>query len=268
MTLASQKKECLRKVLREMGSTLVAFSGGVDSSLLLRVAKDEMEGKIEAVTIRSAFHPKWEIDEAIEWAKALDVPHRLMDCAPLEDDELKANRRDRCYRCKRMIMGRLVDLAREGEFNWVIEGTNASDRVENRAGMKALSELGVRSPLREAGLSKADIRLWAREMDMPHWDRPPRACLATRIPTGQRITKSKLDAIDRAEERLRALGFHQFRARYHGQAVRIEVGGDQIARLFDNDLRSRVIDDMVSIGFRNVWVDLKGYKSSEDATFA
>jgi uncharacterized protein len=156
-------------------------------------------------------------------------------------------------------MGQLIEVARREGLAWVMEGSHAGDRVEDRPGMRALEELGIRSPLREAGLLKSEIRQWARALGIVHWDRPPRACLATRIPMGQRLTLGKLDRVDRAESVLRGLGFRQFRARHHGRSVRIQVAPDEVARLLQDGVRRRVIEGMGSAGFRDVWVDLIGY---------
>lgn len=253
------KRALLREILREMDPALLAFSGGVDSSLLLHVAWGELKGKVEAVTLRSPLHHTWEVEEAISKARKLGVPYRLLNCGQLEDPQFVANRSDRCYRCKTKIMSQLLAIAKAGGYAWVMEGSHAGDRPEERPGMRALAELGVRSPLREAGLIKEEIRLWAKELGIPNWDRPPMACLATRIPTGQRITLGKLHRVAQAEDCLRELGFRQFRARYHGKAVRIQVGSDEVGRMMDVGLRRRVIHRMDCIGFRDVWVDLRGY---------
>jgi uncharacterized protein len=240
------RKLLLREILREMGSALLAFSGGVDSALLLNVARGALTENLLAVTFQSALNPPLEVEEAVSEANRLGVPHRLMKFEPLSDSLFAANRSDRCYRCKRAVMSRLVDLAKAQGYSWVVEGSHAGD-------------LGIRSPLREAGIDKDEIRLWARELEIPHWDRPPMACLATRIPTGRRITLGKLHRVAQAEDCLRRMGFRQFRARHHGRAVRVQVGQEEVGRILEEGLRRRMIREMTSAGFREVWIDLRGY---------
>ncbi len=254
-----EKKRVLRGILRGMGSGLVAFSGGVDSTLLLHVAREELPGGVESVTLSTPLQSSWEVLEAVDTAKALGVPHLVLESRHWEDPVFSKNRSDRCHRCKWLVMSQLVEIARAQGLACVMDGSHAGDRREERPGMRALEELGIRSPLREAGLEKSEIRFWARELGIPHWDRPPRACLATRIPTGERITLRKLDRVRAAEDRLREMGFRQFRARYRGRAVVIEVGQGEVGALVEEDLRGRVVEEMQSVGFRHVWVDLRGY---------
>jgi uncharacterized protein len=157
----------------------------------------------------------------------------------------------------------LQAYARDRDLAVVAEGTHAGDRAEDRPGLKALSEFGIRSPLREAGLVKREIREWARELGLHNWDRPPRACLATRIPTGKPITRGKLKRVERAEEVLRRMNFRQFRARHHGRSVRIQVGSEEVARLTQEKIRRELIREMEQAGYTGVWIDLKGYGASE-----
>lgn len=254
-----EKKRALRSILRGMGSGLVAFSGGVDSTLLLNVAREELPGQVQSVTLSSPLQSSWEVSEAVDTARALGVPHLVLESGHWQDPLFSRNKPDRCHRCKWLVMSQLVEVAMREGLACVMDGSHAGDRKEERPGMRALEELGIRSPLREAGLEKSEIRSWARELGIPHWDRPPRACLATRIPTGEKITLRKLDRVRAAEDRLRDMGFRQFRARYKGKAVVIEVGRGEVGALVAPDLRGRVIAEMQSVGFRHVWVDLRGY---------
>ncbi len=254
-----EKKKVLRGILRGMGSGLIAFSGGIDSTLLLRVAREELPGEVQSVTLSSPLQSSWEVSEAVDTAMALGVPHLVLESGHWQDPLFSRNRPDRCHRCKWLVMSQLLDVARREGLACVMDGSHAGDRQEERPGMRALEELGIRSPLREAGLEKSEIRLWARELGIPQWDRPPRACLATRIPTGQKITLRKLDRVRAAEDRLREMGFRQFRARYRGRAVVIELGQGEVGSLVEQGLRGRLIEEMESVGFRHVWVDLRGY---------
>lgn len=250
-------------ILGKLDSAVVAFSGGVDSTLLLRLAKMHVRGRIEAVTVSSPVHPGWEVQEATETAAAMGVSHRILQSEAWDSPEFRANRSDRCYQCKREIMALLLAYGRERGLAVVVEGSHAGDRADDRPGLKALSEFGIRSPLREAGLAKREIREWAHELGLANWDRPPRACLATRIPKGRPITRRKLQRVERAEEILRKMAFRQFRARHHGRSVRIQVGADEVPRLTQGKLRWELIRAMEAVGYREVWIDLKGYGSSE-----
>jgi uncharacterized protein len=261
MTELEEKKARVMEICRGMGSALLAFSGGVDSSLLLAVASRDVTARLVAVTVCSPVHPAWEVEEAAAWAAGMGIDHRTMPLAILDVPGFASNGRDRCYRCKRFLMGRLKEMARGEGLAWVMEGSHAEDRADDRPGMKALEELGIRSPLREAGMLKSEIRQWARELGIPHWDRPSMACLATRIATGQRITPGKLARVERAEGVLRGMGFRQFRARYHGRAVRVQVGSEEVGRFLADGLREAFIEGMASAGFEEVWLDLRGYGS-------
>jgi uncharacterized protein len=242
-----------------MGSALLAFSGGVDSSLLLLVGRDVLGDRMKAVTLHSPLHPRWEAEEAVAVARSAGVHLEILDFEGWNAPGIQANGPDRCYHCKRALMTFLLERARERGLAWVMEGSHADDDPNDRPGMRALEELGIRSPLREAGLHKEEIRLWAKELGLPHWDRPPRACLATRIPTGERITLERLGRIERAEEVLRKEGFRQFRARDRGRSVLIQVDPDETGRLLREPLRRRITEAMTKAGFQEVWLDLKGY---------
>jgi pyridinium-3,5-biscarboxylic acid mononucleotide sulfurtransferase len=263
MDPVERKRARLRTILREMASALVAFSGGVDSSLLLRVAEEELGEKVEAVTVRSPLHPAWEVEEAAEIASNIGIPHRILSHGGWTHRSFRANRRDRCYRCKRSLMSDLLAHARSRGLEWVLEGSHAGDREEDRPGMRALREMGIRSPLREAALDKGEIRQWSRELGLANWDRPARACLATRIPTGTPITLARLRRVERAEGLLRGLGFRQFRARLHGKAIRLEVGADEVGRLLEDNARLDLLERFRSVGFPDVWIDLRGYRSAD-----
>jgi uncharacterized protein len=240
---------------------VVAFSGGVDSTLLLSVAHEVLGDRALAVTAFSETYPTREGEAALELARSLGTPVVTIETSELEIENFADNPPERCFYCKSELFGKLLEVAKERGLPCVVDGSNADDLSDHRPGRQAACNLGVRSPLMEAGLSTHDIRQLSKERGLPTWDKPSLACLASRFPYGDRITAEKLRQVGEAESFLREQGFSQVRVRHHGDIARIEVEPDQVPRLLDGDLRRAVVDRLRALGFVYVTVDLQGFRS-------
>ncbi len=258
---AHEKLKHLSENIRNMGSLAVSFSGGVDSTFLLKVAVDVLGDKAVAVTARSSTYPEREFKEAEAFAKKLGVKHIVITSEELEIEGYAENPVNRCYYCKHELFEKVKETARQNGIRYVADGSNMDDLGDYRPGMRAVEELEVVSPLKAAEMTKDDIRLLSKEMGLPTWDKQAFACLASRFPYGQKITKEKLEMVDKAEQFLLDLGFRQVRVRHHGDLARIEVGPQERGRFFEDELMEKVYTEFKKIGFTYVSLDLKGYRT-------
>ena len=257
----SEKMTRLRSTLREIGSAAVAFSAGVDSTFLLRVAHEELGDRVVAVTVRSSTFPRRELDEAVAFCRAEGIRHEIIDTSELDVPGFAENPPDRCYLCKKSIFGEIMAFAQANGFAAVLEGSNMDDDGDYRPGMRAIKELGVKSPLHDAGLTKAEIRTLSREMGLPTAEKPSYACLASRFPYGERITAAGLERVERAERWLRdaGLGLSQLRVRSHGDLARIEVPPGDIPQLAARS--AEIAAAFKGFGFAYAALDLQGYRT-------
>lgn len=258
---AEGKISDLKEILAGMDSVLVAFSGGVDSTFLLKACHDVLHDHVLAVTASSPTYPRAEIDNALEMAQSLGVRHLLLETKELDNREFVANSPQRCYHCKRELFSDLQRIAGEHGLGNVVDGANADDVADYRPGMRAAQELGVRHPLQEAGLTKEEIRALSKEQGLPTWDKPSLACLASRLPYGMPIEERSLAMIEAGEAFIRGLGVAQVRLRHHGDTARIEVEPKDMSLLLEEGNRTSVVAHLRELGYLYVALDLAGYRT-------
>lgn len=256
------KYEHLQDILTEMKTVMVAFSGGTDSTFLLKVAKDVLKENVWAATALSETVPEHEKKDALGFAKELGVKHLCINSEELKLPEFIKNPTDKCYICKKLRFGELVKMARTKGIAWVADGENLDDGDDYRPGSRAAVELGVRSPLKEAGLTKAGIRFISKELNLSTWNKPASACLASRIPYHQPITAEKLGQVDKAEMYIRGLGLSlQVRVRHEGDTARIEVGNEDLQKFIETNTKNTIVTYFKSLGFKFIALDLEGYST-------
>lgn len=259
--MAKQKLIKLKQILKEMGSVLIAYSGGVDSTFLLKVATDVLGDKAIGVTARSETYPDREYKASQELTEQLGFRQITIVSEELEIEHFVSNPTDRCYYCKRELFSKLKQVAEEHNISWVVDGSNRSDLSDYRPGYQGAKELGVRHPLQEADLNKDEIRQLSRDLGLPTWDKPAFACLASRFPYGEKITPEKLKMVVAAENFLLQQGLKQVRVRHHGDMARIEAEPKVIEHLATPNIRHTIVAKLKEIGYNYVSLDLQGYRT-------
>ncbi|MDO9350628.1 MAG: ATP-dependent sacrificial sulfur transferase LarE, partial [Deltaproteobacteria bacterium] len=256
------KIQKLKEIFESMGKVVVAFSGGVDSTFLLKIARDTLGVEnVLAVTALSPLYPERELRGAEKMAQEIGVKHLLIESNELEIDGFSKNPPDRCYLCKRELFGELIKTAQQENISCIVEGSTLDDEKDHRPGKKAIGELGIRSPLVEASFSKADVREVSKALGLPTWDKPSFACLASRFPYWEEITVEGLKWVNEAENFLIELGFKQVRVRHYKDLARIEIFKEEIGRLLDGAIREKVIEHLKKIGYQYITLDLQGFRS-------
>lgn len=255
------KYEELVKYIKTLGSVAVAYSGGVDSALLLYAANEALGHKAMAITVNADTFPERECADTVNFSRKLGVRHEIVDFDVFSIEGFSKNTKNRCYICKKKLLGSVIEEAKSYGIDKVVEGSNLDDEGDYRPGLIAVKELGVLSPLRELRFTKADIRSCARSLGITVWNKPSMACLASRIPYEEEISREKLHMVGKGEEILGKLGFVQYRVRLHGNIARIEVEPSEFDRILDPMLREKIYEEFSKIGFLYIALDLKGYRT-------
>ena len=258
--ILSDKLNVLINDLKKMKNVVIAYSGGVDSNFLLKVAKEVLGENVLAITINSIINPKREVEEAVSYAKEYNVSHILYNIDNLQLKEFIENGPLRCYYCKKFIFSKIKEIASEHNIKYILDGTNLSDLYDYRPGLKALDELNIISPLKNAKLTKEEIRVLSKELNISTYKKSSFSCLATRISLGDKITKEKLEMIEKGENFLQDNNFSQYRVRVHGNIARIEVDKKEICKFYDDEMINKINLRFKEIGFKYVTLDLNGYK--------
>jgi uncharacterized protein len=253
------KVEKVHQMLREMDKVIVAYSGGIDSTLVLKMAHDVLGENALGITAISASMPESEQEESVSIARQIGARLELINSDETDDTRYLANAPDRCFFCKSNVYDHMIEYAQEYGFDTILDGTNADDAGDHRPGRQAAREHGVRSPLLEAGITKEEIRELGRQYGLPNWDKPAAACLASRVPYGTMISIPMLSQIDHAEQALRDLGFRQLRVRHHDQIARIEVEAQDLPKVVEK--RDQIVSRFKELGYLYVTLDLAGFRS-------
>lgn len=261
MTGTEEKLHKLQDYLRELGSVAIAFSSGVDSTFLLKVAHDILGDNVIAVTARSCSFPARELNEAIDFCRRENIRHVVIESEELDIDGFRQNPKNRCYLCKRELFEKIGEVAKKHNMACIAEGSNMDDNGDYRPGLQAVAELGVKSPLRYAMMYKDDIRQLSKKMGLPTWNKQSFACLSSRFAYGETISEEKLGMVDRAEQLLLDMGFSQVRVRIHGTIARIEVLPEEFDKLTLGENRAKICATLREIGFSYVTMDLEGYRT-------
>ena len=257
LRIENPKLDQLCASVEKLEKIAVAFSGGVDSTFLIKIAKECLGDSAIAVTVNAPYIAKWEIDEAKELTSSLDVRHHFIELGI--SDEVLDNPEDRCYKCKKIVFSKIIEFATSEGFPTVADGSNADDKKDYRPGMKALDELAVKSPLLENDITKEEIRLWSKALGLETWDKPPYACLLTRLPYNTIVDFKSLEMIERAEKTIIDLGIRAIRVRKHDDIARLEIDKEEMHKILNLELMSEIAEALKTIGFEYVTLDLGGY---------
>ena len=256
-----EKFSLLKENIKKRGSAAVAFSGGVDSTFLIKAAHEVLGDKLIAVTATSSTYPERELKEAIKYATDMGVKHIIISSEELEIEGFASNPKNRCYYCKKELFTKIKQVAKDHGVEYVFDGSNLDDTGDYRPGMQAAKELQVVSPIKEAGLTKADVRELSKQLGLPTWNKPSFACLSSRFPYGNKITLPKLKMVEEAEQFLMDMGIRQVRVRHHGEIARIEVSPEERTQFFNIEIMDKIGKKFKSLGFTYVTLDMLGYRT-------